>query len=76
MVELLGKAPLYVTNSGKYSKKLFTYQGELRRIKGLHFWSLEKVLVEKYKIKIKEAQELSHFLSLMLTWDPEKRATA
>ena len=76
MIELLGKVPTYLTSSGKFGKKLFTYKGELRRIKGLHYWSLEKVLVEKYKIQTDEALLLASFLIQMLNWDPEKRNSA
>jgi serine/threonine protein kinase len=37
---------------------------------------LKKVLVEKYKFKEVEAQGFTDFLSKMLRWDPNKRASA
>ena len=76
MIELLGKAPRSVTLSGKYSKKIFNHKGELRRIKGLNYWSLDRVLIEKYKFKPSEATALCEFLLPMLEWDPEERSTA
>lgn len=48
----------------------------MKRISGLNFWPLKKVLMEKYRIKEEEAQLLSDFLVPMLEWYPEKRATA
>lgn len=62
--------------SGKNSKKFFNSQGHLKRISGLNYWPLKKVLMEKYRIKEEEAQSLSDFLVPMLEWYPEKRATA
>ena len=42
----------------------------------MQYWPLENVLMEKYHIKPEEAKALSSFLLPMLTWLPNKRATA
>ena len=76
MMELLGRMPRNMALSGKHSKKYFNSQGHLRRISGLNYWPLKKVLMEKYRIKEEEAQALSDFLTPMLEWYPHKRATA
>jgi len=76
MMELLGRMPKNMALSGKHSKKYFNSQGHLRRISGLNYWPLKKVLMEKYRIKEEEAQALSDFLVPMLEWYPHKRATA
>ena len=76
MMELLGRMPKNMALSGKHSKKFFNSQGHLRRISGLNYWPLRKVLMEKYRIKESEAQALSDFLTPMLDWVPGKRATA
>jgi serine/threonine-protein kinase SRPK3 len=76
MMELLGRMPKNMALSGKHSKKFFNGQGHLKRISGLNYWPLKKVLMEKYRIKEEEAENLSDFLTPMLGWYPEKRATA
>ena len=54
-MELLGRMPRNLALSGKNSKKFFNKKGQLKRISGLRFWPLKKVLVEKYRIKEDEA---------------------
>lgn len=76
MMELLGRMPKNMALSGKNSKQFFNSYGHLKRISGLNFWPLKKVLIEKYKIKREEATALSDFLLPMLEWDTDKRATA
>ena len=49
-IELLGVMPRRVWSAGKYSKDFFTRHGELRHIKKLRFWPLDRVLVEKYHL--------------------------
>lgn len=75
-MELLGRMPVTMSLSGKNSKKFFDRTGHLRRIRGLNYWPLKKVLMEKYRFKEREALEFADFLKPMLEWDPEKRATA
>lgn len=76
MMELLGRMPKNMALSGKNSKKFFNSAGHLKRISGLNYWPLRKVLMEKYRIKEEEAVSLAEFLLPMLEWYPEKRATA
>ena len=76
MMELLGRMPKNLALSGKNSKKFFNQQGHLRKISGLNFWPLKKVLVEKYRFKEDEAQSLADFLLPMFTWNHESRASA
>jgi serine/threonine-protein kinase SRPK3 len=76
MMELLGRMPKNMALSGKNSKQFFNSYGHLKRISGLNFWPLKKVLIEKYRITQKEATALSDFLLPMLEWDTDKRATA
>lgn len=76
MMELLGRMPKNMALSGKNYKKFFDSNGHLKRISGLNYWPLKKVLMEKYKIKEDEAIALSDFLLPMLEWYPNKRATA
>ena len=75
-MELLGRMPRNLALSGKNSRKFFDSNGHLRRISGLNFWPLKKVLVEKYKIKEEEANLLADFLIPMLQWNHETRASA
>jgi len=76
IMELLGKMPKKLALSGRYSKKYFNRVGNLRRIKGLQYWPLKSVLMEKYKIKEEEAIMLADFLLPMLRYYPNRRATA
>jgi serine/threonine protein kinase len=76
MMELLGRMPKNLALSGKHSRKFFDSRGNLRRISGLNYWPLRKVLTDKYLIKEKEALALSDFLMPMLCWHHDRRATA
>ena len=76
MMELLGRMPKSMANSGQRSRKYFNSAGHLRHIRGLNFWPLKKVLQEKYKFNEVEAQAFTDFLVPMLVWDPDKRASA
>ena len=55
MMELLGRMPKSLANSGQRSRKYFNSAGHLRHIRGLNFWPLKKVLQEKYKFNDSEA---------------------
>jgi serine/threonine-protein kinase SRPK3 len=76
MMELLGPMPKSMALGGVKYKKMFDRAGQLRRIKGLNYWPLHKVLHEKYKMKEADARSFADFLLPMLEWDPEKRASA
>jgi len=68
--------PKRLALSGRYSKKYFDRNGNLRRIKGFTFWPIKSVLMEKYKFKENEAQALNDFLLPMLRYFPDERCTA
>jgi len=76
MMELLGRMPINLALSGKHSKKFFDSRGNLRKISGLSYWPVKKVLTEKYSIREDEAQAFADFLQPMLEWHHDKRATA
>lgn len=76
MIELLGPFPKNMALSGKNSQRYFDRSGHLRRIRGLNYWPLERVLNEKYKFRKEEAEPLADFIRQTFIWDPEKRATA
>ncbi len=76
MMELLGRMPRDMALSGQRSRRYFKRSGQLRKISGLNYWPLKKVLSEKYKFTDKEAMAFTDFLLPMLKWDPNKRATA
>lgn len=76
IVELLGRIPPAVALAGKYSTDYFDRRGDLRRVGPLRPWGLYEVLVEKYHFLLEEASLFSDFLSHMLKFQPERRATA
>lgn len=76
MMELLGQMPKTMAVGGTKYHKLFDRSGQLKRIRGLNYWPLHKVLHEKYRFKKEEAKAFADFLLPMLEWDPEKRASA
>jgi serine/threonine-protein kinase SRPK3 len=76
MMELLGRLPKKVALNGRLYKRFFDRSGHLRRIRGLSYWPLKKVLVEKYRFKESEAQAFADFLIMMLDWNPDKRVSA
>jgi len=77
MMELAGKKiPKKILLGGKLSKVFFNRSCDLRNIKNLKFWTLDRVLVEKYRLDEDEAVALTAFLKPMLDFDPKNRATA
>lgn len=76
MMELLGKMPRKIAIGGRRSKDYFDRHGDLKRIRRLKYCSLDRLLVEKFKLSNTDARELSEFLSPILDFAPEKRPTA
>ena len=74
--ELLGKMPKRLALEGKYSKSFFDKKGNLKHIKTLKFWPIQDVLMEKYHFSQQDAQGVADFMTPMLDFDPETRATA
>lgn len=61
---------------GRYSRDYFNRFGDLRHIRRLRVWPLEKVLLEKYEFQEQDAREMADFLIQILDYVPEKRLTA
>ena len=77
MMELAGKRmPKKIALGGKRSKDFFNRSCDLRNIKTLKFWTLDRLFVEKYRLDEDEAMDLTAFLKPMLDFDPKNRATA
>ncbi|KAL2348702.1 hypothetical protein Fmac_002702 [Flemingia macrophylla] len=76
MMELLGKMPRKIATGGALSKDFFDRHGDLKRIRRLKFFPLDKLLIDKYKLSVKDAQEFSEFLLPLFDFAPEKRPTA
>ncbi|KAL5150127.1 Protein kinase dsk1 [Glycine soja] len=76
MMELLGMMPRKIALGGRYSRDFFNRYGDLRHIRRLRFWPLNKVLVEKYDFSEKDANDMTDFLVPILDFVPEKRPTA
>ena len=73
MMELAGKRmPKKIALGGKRSKHFFNRSCDLRNIKTLKFWTLDRVFVEKYRLDEDEAMDLTAFLKPMLDFDPKK----
>ncbi|KAI3442885.1 Protein kinase domain-containing protein [Psidium guajava] len=76
MMELLGMMPRKIALGGRYSRDFFNRYGDLRHIRRLRFWPLNKVLLEKYELNQQDADEMTDFLVPILDFVPEKRPTA
>ncbi|XP_058074985.1 uncharacterized protein LOC131223562 isoform X2 [Magnolia sinica] len=61
---------------GRYSRDFFNRYGDLRHIRRLRFWPLNKVLMEKYDFSEQDATEMADFLVPILDFVPEKRPSA
>ncbi|CAM0905828.1 unnamed protein product [Alopecurus aequalis] len=76
MMEVLGKIPKKIATMGAKSKEYFDRHGDLKRIRRLKISSIERVLVDKYKVPQSDAREFFEFLCPLLDFSPEKRPTA
>ncbi|KAG6503975.1 SRSF protein kinase 1-like [Zingiber officinale] len=76
MMELLGMMPRKIALGGRYSRDFFNRHGDLRHIRRLRFWPLNKVLSEKYEFSERDANDMADFLVPILDFVPEKRPTA
>ncbi|KAE8731081.1 ras-related protein RABA4d [Hibiscus syriacus] len=75
MMELLGMMPRKIALGGRYSRD-FNRHGDLRHIRRLRFWPLNKVLVDKYEFNEQDASGMTDFLVPILDFIPDKRPTA
>ncbi|KAJ8750045.1 hypothetical protein K2173_013960 [Erythroxylum novogranatense] len=76
MMELLGVIPRRIALGGRNSQDFFTRHGDLRNIRKLRFWPLNKVLMEKYSFNEQDATDMTEFIVPLLNFSPEKRPTA
>ncbi|GKU93939.1 hypothetical protein SLEP1_g7490 [Rubroshorea leprosula] len=76
MMELVGMMPRKIALGGRYSRDFFNRHGDLRHIRRLRFWPLNKVLTEKYDFSEQDANDMADFLIPILDFVPEKRPTA
>ncbi|KAI8017913.1 hypothetical protein LOK49_LG04G01368 [Camellia lanceoleosa] len=76
MMELLGKMPRKIAVGGARSKDYFDRHGDLKRIRRLKYWPLDRLLVDKFKFSDNDAHEFSEFLCPLLDFAPENRPTA
>ncbi|PHU15800.1 SRSF protein kinase 2 [Capsicum chinense] len=76
MMELLGPMPRKIALGGRHSREFFNRYGDLRHIRRLQFWTLGKVLMEKYAFREQDVNEMADFLIPILDFVPEKRPTA
>lgn len=67
---------MQIALGGRYSREFFKRYGDLRHIRRLHFWPLNKVLMEKYEFSEQDASDLADFLIPILDFVPDKRPTA
>jgi serine/threonine-protein kinase SRPK3 len=65
-----------VAIGGARSKDFFDRHGDLKRIRRLKFWPLNRLLVDKYKFSENDACEFAEFLCPIFDFAPEKRPTA
>ncbi|KAJ3442178.1 hypothetical protein M0812_11908 [Anaeramoeba flamelloides] len=77
IMEMFGKIPKKILLTGANSSKVVdSKDGNLKSIKNLHFWPLEKVLHEKHNFNKKQSQEIADFLNPMFEYNLKKRASA
>ncbi|KAA0025301.1 SRSF protein kinase 1-like [Cucumis melo var. makuwa] len=76
MMELLGMMPRKIAFGGRYSRDFFNRYGNLRHIRRLRFWPLNKVLMEKYDFNEQDANQMAEFLVPILDFVPENRPSA
>ncbi|CAK9320131.1 unnamed protein product [Citrullus colocynthis] len=76
MMELLGMMPRKIAFGGCYSRDFFNRYGNLRHIRRLRFWPLNKVLMEKYDFNEQDANQMAEFLVPILDFVPDNRPSA
>lgn len=76
MMELLGPMPHYLANRGRYSRHLFTRNGDLRNVRQQPEYPLHMMLIDRFRYAPDCAKEIESFLEPMLEFDPQKRSTA
>mmetsp|Transcript_11244 Transcript_11244/g.24829 ORF Transcript_11244/g.24829 Transcript_11244/m.24829 type:complete len:598 (-) Transcript_11244:323-2116(-) len=75
-MELLGRMPKRLIDTGTRAKTFFNRSGDLRHIKSLQVWGLLEVFVQKYRHDRAEVAPFAEFLGDMLKLDPQDRKSA
>lgn len=65
-----------IATSGARSKDYFDRYGDLKRIRRLKHWPLNRLLTDKFEFSDADAREFADFLSPLFNFEPEKRPTA
>ena len=73
---MYGEKFMQIALGGRYSRDFFNRYGDLRHIRRLRFWPLNKVLMEKYEFSEQDANDMADFLVPILDFAPGKRPTA
>ncbi|TKR76630.1 hypothetical protein L596_017743 [Steinernema carpocapsae] len=76
IMELLGPIPAGIYKKGTEWRNLFHKSGRLLHITQLKPWSMFDVLTQKYHWSEQDAADFTEFLTPMLTYEQDKRATA
>lgn len=76
VMELMGDMDMELKMGGRYSRELFDSKGNLRHIRSLKPWPLEKVMAEKYMWNEDAAAAFCSFVLPMLELDGRKRKHA
>ena len=81
MIELLGPMPKNYAIGGSFFHKFFkrdenTGKWIFKNIEKLRHFPLQRLLMQKYRFKKEEADQLSDFLLPILQWEMSKRPTA
>ena len=81
MIEVIGRMPKSFAIAGKQFNNFFeqdpiTQKYHFKRIRGLKHYPLLDILIDKYRLKIEEANMLADFLGSILKWKNGDRATA
>ncbi|KAJ3441696.1 hypothetical protein M0812_13710 [Anaeramoeba flamelloides] len=75
--ETFGIIPIKFSLFGARSHKLIDLSDfKLKNIKNLQFCNLKNILIEKYNFSMKDAQDISNFLTPMFHYDINKRSSA
>ena len=75
-IEILGNMPNKLINRMKNPKMYLDMFKKLTKLKNIKRTSIKDLLITKYNFEKEEAENLNDFLSQMLEYYPEKRATA
>lgn len=76
IIQVFGDIPTYIAFSGTHSVEFFNNTGKLNREINLQSCNLHDMLRIKYDWNVVDSQDFTNFLTPMLFYDPNRRATA